>query len=389
MIHICYIIWIFKSPKNFTGMGGAENQLLKIANSVKNEDNINITIFSRKMKNDLAEEEISKNANIKRINTTFIPILSMFIFMFMLFFKVIKLHKSKRINLIHLPLPDLYVFVAFLLRRILKIPVITRVASDELYPYEKHGLWLVNRLIVRSFMLILDGIQTLNSANRKLALELGYPSKKLYLINNGTIIPKEFRKYEQFTNNIVYIGAMRFHPEKQKIEQKNLIFLIDAFYDLIKKNNDIKLILVGDGNFRSKLENKVRDLGLEKKVIFAGYQTNIQKYLLSTDIFINPSWHEGMPNTVIEAMSYGVFLLCSNIHEHRFIIDNNHNGILFDHTSKKDFVQKVLNFYNNKKKSIEIAKNGRNAAIDQFSINKITKLVFDMYSNVCNQFYKK
>jgi len=367
----------------------SENQLLKIVNSVKEKDNINITIFSRKMKNEFEEEKISENANIIRINATFIPILSMFIFMFKLFFKVIKLHKNRKINLIHLPLPDFYIFIAFLLRHILKIPVITRVAGDELFPFKKHGLWLVSRLIVRSFMLILDGIQALNPTAYKLALELGYPSKKLFLIHNGTIIPKEFRKYEQFTNNIVYIGAMRFYTEKQKIEQKNLIFLIDAFCDLTKKNNNIKLILVGDGNFRSKLEKRVRELKLESKIIFTGYQTNIKKYLLTADIFVNPSWYEGMPNTVIEAMSFGVFLLCSDIHEHRFIIDKNQNGILFDQTSKNDFVQKVLDFYNNKKRSIKIAENGRINAIDQYSISKTKKLILNMYRNVIIQFSKK
>ena len=56
IMHICYVIWIFKSPNNFQQMGGAENQLLKIINKLKTRDDISITIISKKTPDDESVE---------------------------------------------------------------------------------------------------------------------------------------------------------------------------------------------------------------------------------------------------------------------------------------------------------------------------------------------
>ncbi|MGC9780303.1 MAG: glycosyltransferase [Candidatus Heimdallarchaeota archaeon] len=386
MIHLCYIIWKFKSPRKFTLMGGAENQLLKFINNIGDDSNKHVTIITKQTKGDLKEETIFPNKKIIRIKSTNIPIISMLIFMFLLLFTIIKINRKKRINLIHVPLPAIFISILFLIRYFLKIPIITRVAKDELNPSDKHGLWLVDRLIVRLFMLKLDGIQTLNPISYNMAIKSGYPSMKLFLISNGTIIPLNYRRYDQLTNNIVYIGAMRFFPEKSKYEQKNLLFLIEAFYELHKIKPKLKLIMVGDGNYRSILAKKVKELSLNDAVIFKGYQTNIGKYLLEADIFVNPSHLEGMLNTVVEALASGVFVLCSDIPEHRYLIRNNENGYLFNHRERQDFVEKVIAFYKKPDAFKEIAKTGREFAKQNLSVNKTTKHVLEMYNSVYKMF---
>ncbi|GAI79210.1 unnamed protein product, partial [marine sediment metagenome] len=67
------------------------------------------------------------------------------------------------------------------------------------------------------------------------------------------------------------------------------------------KKPDLRLILVGDGNYRTYLERYVHEKGVQSKVSFEGYQLYIDRYILDSDIFINPSHVEGMPNTVLEA----------------------------------------------------------------------------------------
>jgi len=379
LTHIAYVIWRFRSPKDFTHMGGAENQLLKLVNHIKDDPKNHVTIIAKQTDNDPENEEISCNVKIKRIKVTNTPIVSMFIFMISLLLTMMKIHRKKRIDIVHAPLPDSYIAVLYVLRFLLKIPIITRVAGDELVPFKTHGFWHVNKLLTRSIMLKLDGIQTLNPLMYEMALKLKYPKSKLYLISNGTIIPKKKRDYKKITHNIMYLGAMRFHPEKQKVEQKNLLFLINAFNILSKKNPKLTLTLVGDGNFRKTLEKRVRELNLQKKITFNGYQKDIQKYLLKTDIFVNPSWFEGMPNTVVEALSYGVFALCSNIPEHQHLIGENQYGQLFDHTNENDFVNKVLGFYAKQEYSIKIANKGRKFAEDNLSIEKTKQTIFRMY----------
>jgi len=210
--------------------------------------------------------------------------------------------------------------------------------------------------------------------------------KKVYLVPMGVEIPSIKRDYKNFTNNIVYVGAIRFFPEKQEREIKNLDFLIDSFSELVKIKPKLKLYLIGDGNYKSNLEKKVMELNLQDYVIFTGYQTNIQKYLEIADIFVNPSLSEGMPNTVIEAMISNVFVLCSDIHPHRHVIKNHVSGILFNNTSKRDFIDKVQEFYKNKKRSSEIAKAGYLYVKKHFSMKAIMKQNLEMYKKSRYQF---
>jgi len=158
--------------------------------------------------------------------------------------------------------------------------------------------------------------------------------------------------------------------------------LIDAFHDLTKMNSELKLIMVGDGNYREKLETKVKRLNLEKKVIFVGYQTDVHKYLLNADIFVNPSLFEGMPNAVIEAMSCGIYTICSDIPAHRFIIKDRKTGILFNNDSKEELIDEILNFYKQPDVSKRIAQNSRLYAIKHFSMDSIIEKILDMYKKV-------
>ncbi|MFW9923840.1 MAG: glycosyltransferase [Candidatus Thorarchaeota archaeon] len=381
-MHICYVIWKFSSPENFQKMGGAENQLLKIVNHLKNNDDIKISIISRKMPNESKKEFPSNNVEITRINSTKIPFLSMIIFSISLFFKLIKLNKKDKIHLIHIPLPDLFLFSIWFIRIFLKIPFISRIAADELNPINSKGLWKMERLFVRSLILRSNAIQTLNQNATQQAFDLSFSKERIFLIPNGIAPPTISRDYKKLSNEIIYIGAMRIQPRKLRIEQKNLEFLINAFNSVLTRKSDLKLIMVGDGNYKSHLVDLVSKLNIENRVFFKGYQTNVNLYLENADIFVNPSHFEGMPNTVLEAMAMGVFTLCSNIPEHQFLIQNTITGVLFDHHNHLDFVQKIIDFYENPKNYIDMAKKGQEIIIKNHSIDIIIQQLNEMYNKV-------
>jgi len=385
-MHVCYVIWKFKSPKNFQQMGGAEKQLLKVVENLKDKKDIKVTIISKKLHDDSIKESISHNVSIQRVKSTNIQIISVFIFSFVLFFHLINLNKKKKIDLIHLPLPDLYLLPILVLRRILKFPVIARIAADELFPFRSHGFWYLERIIVRKMIMMCDAIQTLNNQTYIFAKSEGVNENQLYLIPNGIENLHLSKTYAKLTKKIVYIGAMRFYPKKHKIEQKNLQFLIQAFYELLKFKEDLELVMVGDGNYRNYLEKLVNELGIEEKVTFTGYKLNIHNYLMDADIFVNPSHYEGMPNTVLEAMSRGILVLCSNIPEHYFFITDKTNGLLFNHTNIESFVSTIIDYYKNPKSFNKIAKNGYNYVINNHSIEHIIKLILAMYRNVIKNY---
>lgn len=91
------------------------------------------------------------------------------------------------------------------------------------------------------------------------------------------------------------------------MEQKNHSFLLDIFHEIKKQKADAVLLLVGgNGNLETQIRKKVTDLQLEDSVIFAGIRSDIPQFLSMMDVFIMPSFFEGMPNTVIEAQATGL-----------------------------------------------------------------------------------
>lgn len=94
----------------------------------------------------------------------------------------------------------------------------------------------------------------------------------------------------------------RFSPPK------NHDFLIDIFYQLKLLHPNSKLLLVGDdrGELANKIKHKVRESGLSDSVIFTGLRKDVTDLMQAMDVFVFPSFYEGMPVTLIEAQASGL-----------------------------------------------------------------------------------
>ena len=95
-------------------------------------------------------------------------------------------------------------------------------------------------------------------------------------------------------------------------EQKNHTFLIDIFEEIQKRKQDTMLFLVGDGGLKESIENKVKELQLQDKVIFLGTRDNVNEILQAMDAFLLPSLHEGLPVVGIEAQAAGLPIYISD-----------------------------------------------------------------------------
>ena len=89
-------------------------------------------------------------------------------------------------------------------------------------------------------------------------------------------------------------------------KQKNHRFLLDVFAKLQSIRGDTVLLLVGIGEEQEQICAWIKELDIEDKVILAGQRFDIPDILSAMDIFVFPSLHEGMPNTVIEAQATGL-----------------------------------------------------------------------------------
>lgn len=95
-------------------------------------------------------------------------------------------------------------------------------------------------------------------------------------------------------------------------KQKNHDFLIDIFYHIYKKDNCARLLLVGDGELKETIYQKVNDMGILDKVIFTGVRDDIPDLLQGMDVFLFPSLFEGLGIAVVEAQASGLPCIISD-----------------------------------------------------------------------------
>lgn len=109
-------------------------------------------------------------------------------------------------------------------------------------------------------------------------------------------------------------GATPYHGDRNKTivsagrfaDQKRFDILIQAFAKVFEKHSDYKLVLYGEGDCRTKYEELSRQLGVEDYIEYPGYVKNVSAAIRQEGVFVLSSDYEGIPNSLIEAMTVGV-----------------------------------------------------------------------------------
>lgn len=129
--------------------------------------------------------------------------------------------------------------------------------------------------------------------------------------------------------------------------QKNYPLLISSFKKVAKEIQNCELWIIGDGPERNKMENIIREQGLEDKVLLKGFDDNPFKYMALADLFVLSSNYEGLPTVLIEALVAGKQIISTDCpHGPREILDNGNFGLLVpvnDPAALADAIIKALN----------------------------------------------
>lgn len=131
-----------------------------------------------------------------------------------------------------------------------------------------------------------------------------------------TLVLKNAIEVENFSFNFAIRNKIRkiLHVEDNIVightgkftDQKNHEFLIKIFKEIYDRNNNFRLILVGEGNLKNSIKAKVKKMGLEDAVIFLGMRADVNNILQGMDIFLFPSKYEGLSVSLIEAQASGL-----------------------------------------------------------------------------------
>jgi glycosyltransferase involved in cell wall biosynthesis len=172
-----------------------------------------------------------------------------------------------------------------------------------------------------------------------------FPDSKLEILYDPIISIQEIKKkkYEKLDERflkdefILSIGRLT--------KQKNFQLLIRSFFKISEKIPEIKLIILGEGEDRFKLEKLIRKLRLDNKVFLLGHKSNVFNYLYNAKCFISSSLYEDPGFVIIEAgfLNKVVFAADSNTGPSE-ILDMSRRGFLFKNNNHDDLTKKYLDF---------------------------------------------
>ncbi len=108
---------------------------------------------------------------------------------------------------------------------------------------------------------------------------------------------------------------------------KNQSMAIKAISELVKEKSNIKLLLAGKDSLNGKYQSLVKELGLEKQVLFLGYRNDIPKLLKIVDLVISTSRREGLPVNLMEALVAGKPIIATNSRGNKDVMLKSGNDI--------------------------------------------------------------
>lgn len=152
------------------------------------------------------------------------------------------------------------------------------------------------------------------------------------------------------SNKIITVGRL--------IKEKNQLLLIQAFYEVSKKKNDVSLHIYGDGYLKNDLQKEIDRKNLQDKVFLEGIDSKAISDNNDALAFVLSSVSEGYPNALIEAMYYGIPCISTHfgaaVEE---IIDDGVNGIIVNDYDVQSLANAINKVISDRSKAMEMANN--------------------------------
>lgn len=160
-------------------------------------------------------------------------------------------------------------------------------------------------------------------------------------------------------------------------DNKNHAIVVKALSKLNRK--DFVYVICGVGPNDKMLKQLVRLLKLDNHVCLAGYRDDIPQILNAADIFVFPSFHEGMPVSALEAMACGLPVICSKVRGNVDIVSDNVNGFLFNPNDSKELSNHINKLLDNCNLRMEMGKCNLEI-VKSYSYEAVKKELKDYYN---------
>ncbi len=367
---------------------GAERSLVEIAKRFKDYTPVFVHIYDGDMlKPELQKAEIKvyslgvqKKYGFKEASNLLIPI-----------------YKEEKPTLVHSTLYRADMVARYLKKKFPQIPLIGSFVNNSYTPqrYKSAGLimkikiWLAYQLDKHSAKRVDFFISNSETIKKSEGGALAVPPSKIGVIYRG----RDLSKYDGFDKSSLRSKKSSLGIQSENIlinvsrliERKAQLDIINALPVVLKKFPDTVLLIAGHGKYHHILQKKAEELNIQKHVKLLGRRQDISELLALSKIFIYPSYAEGLPGALIEAMMSRKLIIASNIGENLECVDEN-CALIFKKGEVGELADKIIYALKNFSRLQDYGENARRAAQEKFEIQTIAHKYEELYDDVTNNY---
>ncbi|HEC84645.1 MAG TPA: glycosyltransferase family 1 protein [Thioploca sp.] len=233
--------------------------------------------------------------------------------------------------------------------------------------------WLTKnplRIFYRLFSRFVTIVVISRVIKEQLVQDIKIDKNKIEVVYNGIDLDVFVMKNRRWENTARFnIGCVARLEKEKGIE-----FLIQAIKIVREFIPFARLIIVGEGSERKKLQWLAERLELKEAVQWVGHQEEIQKWYGYFDVYVLPSvTRESFGITLVEAMASGLPVIASRIGGTPEVIDHNKDGLLAEPGNSQDIADKLLYLFNNRSKTQEMVTTARSKVEERFSLERMAR----------------
>ena len=242
---------------------------------------------------------------------------------------------------------------------------------------------IIYKNVEKYFSRYTDVLVCINKEDYQAASKMPVRGKALYVpgvgvnVNKIKELPVTREKYCDEFN--IPVDSLIMISVGELIERKNHISALRAFKEA--NINNSYYIICGIGKLNKELKEEVKKLNIEDKVVFTGYRDDVIQIMKASDIYVFPSFQEGLPVALMEAMACGLPCIVSKIRGNVDLIDENKGGFLFNPNDYIEISNKMKLIAKDKEVRMKFAKYNTQK-IETFDILNVQRIMREEYKKI-------
>ncbi len=220
-------------------------------------------------------------------------------------------------------------------------------------------------------------------------LKFRVPEERIVVIDNGIDLDRFDREVsdEGVRKEFGLDGSIRVVGTIGSLgHEKGHLYLLRAARDIVRADESVRFLIVGDGPLREELTAEAAELGIEDKVVFTGYRKDIPELLSVMDVFVLPSVKEGLPMVLLEAMASKRPVIATRVGAVPKVVIHNKTGVLIDSGSPRELEISIRDLIGNGDKALQLGMNAYEAVKERFSAAAMAGRYASLYNDLLHRF---